>query len=951
MQTIASMSDRLDMSPEEAVETLRKLEYDVDSVESEISDDQCDILMDVDEDPSTLDALLKEIQEKKEKERKRNERLQAAAKKAAAKKRAAKKKAAAKKKPAAKKKAAAKAKDAEEAETTEEQADTATEEKPAEPVAEVVEVLPPVEEEPAEVKEAETSAETPEAEEGAKSDNGESEPTEAPAASAPVAEILSDDDYPPAEESGEEAGGEAGGEKLSALAAAEKRHEEEERRREEQERKRKERPLAQPDPEVVAEVIRKAEERKRRLAEPAGGPAARRRPGADGPTVMPGPPPEGEEGRRSGPVGKAKVKKKPKRAERARMVEETLRRDAAAMVREFQGGGGGGVGGKRRKRRKQRDAAAAEAAANREPVGGTIEVPDSMTVEQLAVAMDVPVNDLILSLMDDDILATKNQVIELEQIRKLAEQRNFEIRLEIPEEEDIMKEEPDNPEDLELRAPVITVMGHVDHGKTSFLDVVREASVVDGEAGGITQHIAAYEVKIPSGRVVFLDTPGHAAFTEMRARGSQVTDVVVLVVAADDGVKPQTVEAIDHAKAAEVPIVVAVNKIDKEGAEPDRVRQELTQHGLVAEEWGGDTQMQNISCHTKEGVGELLELLGLESQMLELKANPNKPARGAVIESEMTHGLGPTAWVLVQTGTLRVGDPYVCGQIHGRVRSMVNSAGQNVQEAGPSTPVLVTGLSDPASAGDQFIVVKEERIARDVAAKRASVAKRRSGGGTQHMTLEDFHARMAGREKKILNIIVKADVQGSVDVLNSSFAKLGNEEVSVQVVHSGVGGVNESDIMLASASDAVIIGFHVTANAKVQKTAENEGVEIRTYRVIYEAIDEVKSALEGMLAPETREQVVGHAEIRAVFRSSAVGNIAGCYQVDGETNRGDFARLTRDDVVVYEGKIASLRREKDEVKTVATGFECGIVLENFNDIQEGDIIETYRIESIAKKLV
>jgi len=961
MQTIASLVDRLDMTPEQAVETLRKLEFDIEGVETFITDDQCDLLMDVDEDPSTLEARLKEIQARREREEKRAQ--QAAKKKATA------------KKPAAKK--------------------TGDEESVLEPALEVEiladapepEAVVEVVAEPEPVVVIEEAPAVPEAVVEEVVEVPAPEPVEEPLPEAQatqaaphIAEILSDD-YPvevQLDEFGEPVDpNEIPKAKLSKLAEAERKQEEHDRRKEEIEKRRKERPLPEPDPEVVAEVIRRNAERERRRLEPRRPPGATA--GAAGAPGQRGPAPAGGSSgmrnvRGSGPApinpanvvpleaaeelkkramgaggaaGKA-AKKKPKRAERGRLLEETMRRDAAAMVREFTGGVGMSTA-KRRKRKKSRDGEFME--QHQERRGGVIDVQDAMTVEQLAVAMDVPVNDLILALMDDDILATKNQVIEIDVIRKLAELNNFEIRLEIPEEEAIMAEEPDAPEDLVLRAPVITVMGHVDHGKTSFLDVIREASVADGEAGGITQHIAAYDVQIPTGRVVFLDTPGHAAFSEMRARGSQVTDVVVLMVAADDGVKPQTVEAIDHAKAAGVPIVVAINKCDKAGADPGRVRQELTQYQLLAEEWGGSTQMQNISCHTREGIPELLELLGLESQMLELKANPNKSARGAVVESEMSKGVGPTAWVLVQNGTLKLGDAFLCGKVYGRVRTMQNSQGRSIEEAGPSTPVLVTGLSEPADAGDQFIVVKEERIAREIAAKRQTQAKRRSGSGAKHMTLEDFHARVLGQERKVLNIIVKTDVQGSVDAIESSMLKLGNEEVSINIVHSGVGGVNESDVMLASASDAVIIAFHVTANAKIQKLAEQEGVEIRTYRIIYEAIDEVRNALEGMLTPDKKEIIVGHAEVRAVFRSSAVGNIAGSYQLDGETSRGERARLIRNDVVVYEGKIGGLRRLKDEVKTVAAGFECGITLDNFSDIQEGDIIETYRVESIAKKLV
>ncbi len=960
MQTIASLSDRLDMTPEQAVETLRKLDFDVEGVESEITDAQCDILMDVDEDPSTLTRLLADKEKRQDQERKRVERLQKAAQKATT----------------AKKKVAEVLPDEQPAaaiiaEVIEEEApaiepEVLPEPEPT-PVAPVEEAVEPVVETEIEVAPETEAAAVEHVEEALAPDAAaepepeiEAKPAEAVAKPArkATAEIISDDAYPEAhrEESKPK------GEHLGALAEAERKQGEEERRREQA---RKERPLPTPDPEVVAAVIRKAEEMKRRREgtgreDRSSGTPMREAPGAGrvAPPKQPDIPLTPEElarqqqralERRGATVGgaagakAAAAKKKPKRAERLRVLEETMRRDAAAMVREFQSGASSGVPKRRKKKRSMGD-------GEDEMRGGTVEVQDTMTVEQLANAMSVGVNELILALMDLEIMATKNEVLSLENIRKLASRFNYDVKLEIPEEEEVRIEEVDDPADLMLRAPVITVMGHVDHGKTSFLDVVREASVAKGEAGGITQHIAAYDVEIPTGRVVFLDTPGHAAFTEMRARGSQVTDVVVLMVAADDGIRPQTIEAIDHAKAAGVPIVVAINKCDKPEAQPDRVRQELTQYGLLTEEWGGNTQMQNISCVTREGIPELLELLGLESEMLELRANPKRSARGAVIESELTKGMGPTAWVLVQNGTLRVGDPFLCGTTYGRVRTMYTPNGKQVEEAGPSTPVLVTGLTETANAGDAFFAIKEERVARSIAEKRASIAKLKQGPAAKHMTLEDFHARMSGAEQKVLNVIVKADVQGSVDVLNSSLIKLGNEEVSLMIVHSGVGGVNESDVMLASASDAVIIGFHITPNPKIKKLAEQEGVEIRTYGVIYEMLDEIRSALEGMLTPDKKETITGHAEIRRVFRSSNVGNIAGCYQLDGETERGSLARLIRDDVVIHESKIASVRREKDEVKSVATGYECGIRLDKFDDVQVGDIIECFKVENVAKTL-
>jgi translation initiation factor IF-2 len=981
MQTISGLAKRLDMSAEEALATLHKLHFDIKTVDDEITDEQTDMLIDVDEDPAALDQFLADIKKKEEKARKRTERLQKAAKKAAAKRKAKaaakkKKSAAKKKKPAAEEKTAAK-EEIEEAEEGGEEKETApvepagktAPEKASEkvPEPEIVEIEAPGQpDEEAAAPPATTAEKAP-------------EPEKAVTKKKVVAEILPDEEPPPETQKapiiiggaieaepaielvradGSHVGtldadiedrkaGEEEEEKVSggALADAERRQEEIER----QKRKKKAaKPLPVPDPDVVAEVKRKDEARKRQKEQEKRrkvkgkdeklSPAEMMTSMQESAIRQPGSK-EGGKRKRSGKT----ARKRQKRAERARAVEEKMREEAARTVREFQAGGKGTK--KRRKRKGQGSDDGTE-----ELSGGIIEVDETMTAEELSDAMEISVNDLILQLMDDNILITKNQSLEMELIRRLADEYGYEVRAVIPEEEEIMAEEPDDPETLKFRAPVVTVMGHVDHGKTSLLDVVREANVAEGEAGGITQHIAAYDVQTGHGRVVFLDTPGHEAFTQMRARGAQATDVVVLVVAADDGIKPQTIEAIDHAKAAEVPIVVAVNKCDKPNAQPDRVRQELTQYDLVAEEWGGKTIMKNISAKTREGIDDLIEMLVLESEMLELKANPDKQARGVVIESELTRGQGVVSWVLIQSGTLKTGDYFLAGEHYGRVRTMTTSRGKQVEAAGPSTPVAVTGFNGPPDAGDVFIVTGDERTARSVAEKREAYNRQKKGAAAKHMTLEDFHASMLAGERKVLHIIIKADVQGSVDVLESSLNKLGNQEVSVQIVHSGVGGINESDVLLASASDAVIIGFHVTANARIQKLAEQEGVDVRTYRVIYEAIDEVRHALEGMLAPEQREVIMGHAEIRQVFRSSSLGNIAGCYQVDGETERGAPARLVRDDVVIYTGRIDSIRREKEDVRSVAIGFECGIKLAGYDDIKEGDTIETYRMEEVAKTL-
>lgn len=927
MQTIASLVERLDMSAEEAVEKLRYMLFEVEGTDSVISDEQCDILIDVDDDPELVERVRKQKLKDQDKANKRKEQLRAAGKKAAAKRKAA----------AAKKKAVVEeAKPAPEAEILPPEAPEAGEAKDVTAGKPMAEILPPAE--PAEILPAESESTAPSSDADAPAEAAQDEP--APPAkpkakpkkekvkkepsiqigaareedAKPVAIIRADGttiEAPEVELVEPEPGATADEEEedQGLLAEAERRQEEEELRRTRQ----GQRPAVRPDPAVVAEVKRKAAERQRR-----------KQVRTDGQRV----------------TGKT-ARKKQRKAEKQR-AEETMRRNAAAAVRETLTGG---PRKRRRKRTRDESTPVEEVAAGPQMV----EMDDTITVEDLAAKLEMGTNDLILELMELEIMATKNQALSLEVVRRLGELLDFEVRTVIPEEDEILTEEPDDPADLQVRAPVVTVMGHVDHGKTSLLDYIRKARVAEGEAGGITQHIAAYDVPTPNGRVVFLDTPGHEAFTQMRARGAQITDIVVLVVAADDGVMPQTVEAIDHARAAEVPIVVAVNKIDKPEAQPERIRQELTRYELVDEKWGGQTTIKDISAKTGEGIDELMELLVIEAELLELKANAKKPARGVVIESEISRGFGPVAWVLIRKGTLRIGDVFLAGATSGRVRSIISSRGEHIEEAGPSTPVLVTGFDAPPDAGDQFVAVKDERVARTIAEKRAALEKLRAGKG-RHVTLEDFHSMLLAGEKKELNIVLKADVQGSVDVLTSNLSKLGNEEVRVNLVHTGVGGINESDVLLASASDAVVIGFHVTANARSQKLAETEGVDIRSYRVIYEATDDVRKALEGMLAPESREVVTGHAEVRAVFRSSSLGNIAGCYVQDGTVERNSKVRVVRDGVVVHTGEIGSLRREKDDTRSVATGFECGIKLHNFEDVKEGDILEMYRIDEVAKTL-
>ncbi len=693
-----------------------------------------------------------------------------------------------------------------------------------------------------------------------------------------------------------------------------------------------------PDPDVVAKVKKESEERLRKKKEKNKGKSV---------VVIDKEKLFARKDERKGKFDKKDKKKGKFNRYEVYVDDETMMKEAAAAVKEFETFGSS-LHLKKKKKKKDRTAHFDDTMEKVEiPV---IEVSGPMTVENISQLLEVTPSDIIMDLMDLNIMANKNQLIDLETIRFIAKKYGVEIQLVIPEEEEILSEEPDRPEDLVPRAPVITVMGHVDHGKTSLLDRVRKTNVVDTESGGITQHIAAYEVQTTNGKVVFLDTPGHEAFTQMRARGAKITDIVVLVVAADDGVQPQTVEAIDHAKAAEVPIIVAINKCDKPDAQPDRVRQELIAYDLVDEAWGGKTIMKNISAKTGEGVNELLELIILQSQMMELKANPKKRARGSVIEAEISRGFGPVAWVLVQNGTLKVGDICLVGDTWGRIRAMFNSQEEPIREAPPSTPVLISGLESLPEAGDTLVVVEDERKARLIAEKREKIKKFQTGETTKVITLEDFHSLVEAGEQKKLNILIKADVQGSADVLKSSLSGLGNEEVGVEIIRSSVGEVNESDILLAQVSKAIIVTFHVGVNPRAQKLAEETGVEIRKYEVIYDIIEDVRKALSGLLKPIVNEVIIGHAEIRKVFRSSSYGNIAGCFQLDGTTVRGALARVIRQGNIICEDKVASLKRNRDDVREVSAGFECGIKLEKFEDIMEGDIIEVYRLEELRPSL-
>ncbi len=548
------------------------------------------------------------------------------------------------------------------------------------------------------------------------------------------------------------------------------------------------------------------------------------------------------------------------------------------------------------------------------------------------------------------VMATINQELDKDTIELIASEYGVETEeVIVLEETELEKyEEPDNEEDLEIRPPVVTIMGHVDHGKTTLLDSIRKTKVVEGEAGGITQHIGAYQIEENGKKITFLDTPGHAAFTTMRARGAEVTDITILVVAADDGVMPQTVEAINHAKAAEVPIIVAVNKVDKESANPDRVMQELTEYGLVPEAWGGETIFVPLSALTGKGIDELVEMILLVSEVEELKANPNRQAKGTVIEAELDKGRGSVATLLVQTGTLHVGDPIVVGNTFGRVRAMVNDIGRRVKTAGPSTPVEITGLNDVPQAGDQFLVFKDEKTARSVGEARASKQLEEQRSDKAKLSLDDLFEQIKQGDVKDINIIVKADVQGSAEALTAALQKIEVEGVKVKIIHTGVGAITESDIILASASNAIVIGFNVRPDGNAKSTAEAENVDIRLHRIIYKVIDEIEAAMKGMLDPEYEEKVIGQVEVRQTFKVSKIGTIAGGYVTEGTITRDSGLRLIRDGVVIFEGEVDVLKRFKDDVKEVSQGYECGITIKKYNDIREGDILEAFVMQEIER---
>ena len=638
--------------------------------------------------------------------------------------------------------------------------------------------------------------------------------------------------------------------------------------------------------------------------------------------------------------------------------DERLENLAAGKTKQMQAGKqkfqgrnqrkGGFQGSKRRQEEQEKMRRLQLEIAKKTPL--TVKIPDAIGVGELASRMKKTGAEVVKCLMKNGVMASLSDVIDFDTAAIIAEELGCKVEKEVivTIEERLIDTAEDKEEDLEPRAPVVVVMGHVDHGKTSLLDYIRNAHVAAGEAGGITQHIGAYQVNVQGKTITFLDTPGHEAFTAMRARGAMITDVAILVVAADDGIMPQTVESINHAKAANIPIIVAINKMDKPEANPERIKEQLTKYELVPEEWGGETIICPISAKTGEGIDNLLEMVNLTAEMQELKANPNRSAHGAVIEARLDKGRGPVATLLVQNGTLKQGDVIIAGTAVGRVRAMTNDKGQKVTEAGPSVPVEIIGMGEVPEAGDDFHAVADERMARELAEQRKAEQKNSMNSNVGKVTLEDLFSQIQAGEMKTLNIIVKADVQGSAEAVKSSLEKISNEEVRVRVIHCAVGAINESDVMLAASSGAIIVGFNVRPDAAARDGAVRQNVDMRMYRVIYDCIDEIEAAMKGMLAPKYREVVLGHAEVRQTYKVSSVGTVAGCYVQDGKIVRSCSVRVVRDGIVIHEGSLASLKRFKDDAREVAENYECGLTVEKFNDIKEGDIIEAFTMEEIPR---
>ncbi|MEX2601974.1 MAG: translation initiation factor IF-2 [Balneolaceae bacterium] len=651
---------------------------------------------------------------------------------------------------------------------------------------------------------------------------------------------------------------------------------------------------------------------------------------------------------------KGKKKSSRKKGKKSKIDEEDVEKKMKETMQQMQSSGT--VGSKRQKRRRQRREEREEERQLQEEMEGleeeVLEVTEFITVSDLAELLDVKPNDVITTCMSIGMMVSINQRLDASTIELVAEEFGRDVEFVDAEEMiDEIEEEEDDPEDLEPRAPIITVMGHVDHGKTSLLDYIRKTKVAAGEAGGITQHVGAYAVTTDDGRkITFLDTPGHEAFTAMRSRGAQATDIVILVVAADDSVMPQTIEAINHAKAAGVSIVIAINKIDKPEANPEKIKQQLSEHGVMVEEWGGENQAAEVSAMTGQGIEELLEKVLIEAELMELKANPDRRATGVVLESRVDKGKGIIANILVQNGNLKIGDPFVAGPCFGRVRAMENEHGKRLTEAGPSTPIQLMGFDDIPQAGDRLIVPADEKTAKDIANQRQKLRREQSLRKTKHLTLDDLSRRLALGEVSELNIIIKADVDGSIEALSGALQKLSTDEVAVNIIHTGSGAITESDVLLASASEGIIIGFQVRPTANARKLAEAESIDVRLFSVIYDAVDEVRDALEGLLSPELKEQMIGVAQVREIFKVSKIGTIAGCYVTDGKINRNLPVRVIRDGVVIYDGKIDSLKRFKEDVKDVQSGYECGISIVGYNDIKVSDEIECYEITEEKRKL-
>ena len=648
----------------------------------------------------------------------------------------------------------------------------------------------------------------------------------------------------------------------------------------------------------------------------------------------------------------AKKEKKAKIFAKIEPTEEEVQKQVRETLERLQGKTTKSKGAKYRKEKRETHRQKAEQElAEQEQQEKILKLTEFVTVNELATMMDVPINRVIGACMTLGIMVTMNQRLDAETLSIVADEFGFEVEFATANIEEAIHIEEDKPEDLVPRAPIVTVMGHVDHGKTSLLDYIRKENVIAGESGGITQHIGAYGVRLESGeRITFLDTPGHEAFTAMRARGTKVTDIAIIVVAADDDVMPQTKEAISHAQAAGVPIIFAINKIDKPNANPDKIKERLAGMNLLVEEWGGKIQSQDISAKKGIGVQELLEKVLLEAEVLELKANPNKAAIGTVVEAALDKGRGYVSTVLVENGTLHVGDYVLAGTNSGKIRAMHDERGKKVKEAGPSTPITILGLDGAPQAGDKFYVFEDEKEAKQIVAKRAQLQREQSVRTQRHITLDEIGRRIALGDFKQLNIILKGDVDGSVEALTDSFQKLSTEEIQISIIHKGVGAITESDVLLASASDAIIIGFNVRPMTNARALAEKESIDIRTYSIIYDAINDLKDAMEGMLSPVFKEEVTGTVEIRELFKISKVGTIAGCMVTDGKIYRNSKIRLIRDNVVIYTGELSSLKRFKDDVKEVSKGYDCGLQIKNYNDIHEGDVIEAFQEVAVKKKL-